>query len=324
MPIVNPVAPAPFTPVSLAGTNRFETACAISFRSFPNAGDTDTVVVATGTNWPDALGGAALAGTYNAPILLTNPTSLPKVISDDIKRIGATRAFVLGGRGAVSDGVITQLKQAGIKTVTRLDGPNRYETARKIAKASIAGAGAGWDGTAFVSTGVNFPDALAASPLSAARRWPIYLADPKASPSVLASQMKEDGVKRVIVLGGSGVVSSAYETALRSTIGSAMRLNGADRYDTGVKVATYGVNEAGLMWDGVAIATGSGFPDALAGGALGARRGSVMLLTDGNVLSSPVAGALAANKSKIGTVYYLGGTGAVSTAVRDKVTQTLR
>lgn len=57
--------------VTAAGSDRYGTSVEVSQRTFPNGAE--TVIVATGANWPDALGASALAGVYDAPILLTRP-----------------------------------------------------------------------------------------------------------------------------------------------------------------------------------------------------------------------------------------------------------
>ena len=306
-----------FNPVSMGGDDRFETAVAISSKAY--YATASTIIIANGRNFPDALGGAALAGGYDAPILPCERTYIPSAVANEIKRLGATKAIILGGTSAVSTDVDRALKNLGVTSITRIGGASRYETARMVAQFSIAHSGNSWDGTAFVATGRNFPDALVSSPIAAARRWPIYLSDPGAYPSVLAAQMKADGVKRVILLGGEGTVSADYEEAMQSTIGDAIRLGGRDRYATGLLIAQYGVEHAGLTWDAMAIATGQNFPDALAGGILGSTRGTVILLTPSAYLHSEVEGLIREVRDEMGTVHYLGKTGAVSTAVRDKV-----
>ncbi len=51
----------------ISGPNRYATAAAISEDAFP--GGSNRVYIATGLNFPDALAGAAAAGTYGAPVL---------------------------------------------------------------------------------------------------------------------------------------------------------------------------------------------------------------------------------------------------------------
>ena len=57
----------------VAGANRFATAKAASEKAYPSPEESEFAVVATGMNWPDALGGAALAGALKAPVA-THPS----------------------------------------------------------------------------------------------------------------------------------------------------------------------------------------------------------------------------------------------------------
>jgi putative cell wall-binding protein len=304
------------------GANRILTAISASQLAYADNSVT-TVVVATGYNWPDALGGAALAGAYDGPILLTQPTALPWQVADEIARLGATDAIILGGTSAVSGGVESSLKSnLGQYHVRRIGGANRYETANLVAAETVARLGAAYDGTAFVATGLNFPDALGASPLAASASWPIYLTDPSALTPASKAAMLADGVTKPLILGETGAVSPAVESALDSAFGAAnvIRLGGATRYETAVKVAQYGVdNVFGMGWNNVAIATGQNYPDALAGGVLQGKTGSVLLLTPTSALDATVAAKLTAKKSVIVGVRYLGGPNAVSEGVRTQV-----
>ena len=101
------------------------------------------------------------------------------------------------------------------------------------------------------------------------------------------------------------------------------RLSGADRFETAAAVAAQGVAN-GLAWDGLGIATGENFPDALSGGVMLGRNGSVMLLTTSSTLASAAQAKIAANKAVIFDVAYLGGTSAVSQTVRDQVAAALQ
>ncbi|MDP2233554.1 MAG: cell wall-binding repeat-containing protein, partial [Actinomycetota bacterium] len=314
--------------IKIEGDNRFETAVAASLEAYPDGLDdagARTVVIATGRNWPDALGGSSLAGALDGPILLVDTNSVPAEVSAEIARLKADKAIILGGTAAVGTPVETALKlQLGTADVTRIAGAGRYETADKIAAKVIELAGASFDGTAFVATGAKFPDALGAAPLAAANAWPLYLANPTTGLSS-ATKSAMDGVDTVLVLGGTAVVSPAAETYLNTTYGDAnvTRLAGADRYETAVKVATWGVDHAGLGWNRVAIATGTNFPDALAGGVLQGRVGSVMLLTKSDALNTYTSAALSTHKADIATVTFFGGLGALPQVVRDQVSGAL-
>lgn len=313
------------TVTQIAGTDRITTAIEASKKAFPSGAS--TVVIATAFNWPDALGGSALAGATRGPILLVAPDSLSPAVAAEIDRLNATKAIILGGAGAVSNDVYVALDALSGVAVERIAGANRYETSEKIAARTIAEmkARSTYSGRAFVSTGQNFPDALGASPLASAKGWPIYLIDPAAGDnSALATRMKSAGVTNAVVLGGTAAASTAVESRMRATLGAASRIAGDTRYQTAVKVASYGVSTAGLSWNRVGVATGQDFPDALAGGVLQGVSGSVMVLTPSSSLDANVRTALVANKATIAEVRYLGGTGVVTTAVRTNVEQALR
>ncbi|HSQ22289.1 MAG TPA: cell wall-binding repeat-containing protein, partial [Coriobacteriia bacterium] len=303
--------------VRIAGTDRILTAIEASKVAFPSPAGAPVVVIATARNWPDALGGAALAGVLGGPILLTEPTALPASVATEIDRLGASKAVILGGTAAVSLAVESSLDTLlGAANVDRIAGVDRYDTARRVAVETVAELGATFDGTVFVATGANFPDALAASPLAAAQGWPIYLVRPTGVDDALVASMNGVGVDHLLLLGGTSVVSSATDTALKSrVVATSYRLAGADRYATARVVATYGVTSAGLGWDHVALATGTNFPDALSGGVLQARADSVMLLTRPDVLYDGARQVLEDNRMAITEARILGGTGAVSTAV---------
>jgi len=320
-----------FTPVPthhdrVDGATRFLTAVAASEEAYPDGLAYDdsegfkTVIVATGRNWPDALGGAALAGVLDAPILLTEPGILPGDVALEIDRLKATRVIVLGGEAAVSSSVADQLlARPAVVQVDRLGGGNRYETAHMIAERVVELAGPAWDYTAFIATGENFPDALAASPIAAANGWPLYLVPQAGLLPTTKTAMLDDGVVTVNILGGTAVVTPGTEAELNTTFGDANvdRIDGENRYETAVEVAWWGQSAANMNWTYLALATGRDFPDALTGGPMQGRDRSVMLLTNGTTaLEGVVAGAIEDHKNAVWTVRYLGGDSALTPGVR--------
>lgn len=312
-PAVPPVDPV----IELAGDNRYETAIKISQLAFPDGAG--TAVLATGDNWPDALGGTGLAGALDGPVLLTRAGALPSTVLAEIGRLKSTRIIIVGGEAAVGKAVEDALKAKGL-VVERIAGSNRYETADKIAVRVKSELGSSFTGRAFVATGKNFPDALAAAPVAAAAGMPLYLADPATGLSD-ATKAAMSGVTEVAILGGVTVVTPATESYLKGRFGSGKveRLAGSDRFATSVEVAKYAVAKRGHVYDRVGIATGANFPDALAGGVLQGKVGSVMLLTPGTQLAPAVRTALEGNALNIDSVTFFGGSTAVSSSVRNEV-----
>lgn len=307
--------------LEIAGADRYETAVEISKASFP-AGST-VFILATGENWPDALGGAALAGALDCPVLLTRSDSLPRVVGGEIMRLGASEVYVLGGPSAISWSITGELESwvdgFGL-TVHRLWGDDRYKTAAAVADSVVPPM---YSGPAILTTGGDFPDSLAAGPLAAHKKWPIFLSNPRGY--VPVAEMRSLGVDEVLIVGGTNAVSAAQESQLKTEFGPAnvARVAGANRYDTAAQMAQKSVTDHGLNWNLVSITTGQKFPDALAGGPFAATKHSVMLITPSDTLHSAPRSKLEANAGSITALHYLGGTGAVSQTVRSQVANIL-
>src|SRR5699024_2074892 len=115
----------------------------------------NSVIIANGNSFPDALSGSALANALEAPILLTSKEALSSEITKEITRLNPKNIFVLGSTGSVSENVENQLRS--FAKVTRLGGENRYETSALIAREVMDIYGKIGVGLA---SGEDFPDAL--------------------------------------------------------------------------------------------------------------------------------------------------------------------
>ncbi len=256
-------------PRRLAGADRYATAAAISNSGYPPG--VSQVFIATGDNFPDALTGGPAAGAQG-PILLVRTDSIPPVTAAELVRLKPAGITILGGTGVVSPTVEAQLAAYTSGTVTRLWGADRYATAAAISAATFApGVPA-----AYIATGLNFPDALAGGPVAYQDRSPILLVAPNTIPAATANELTRLAPARIVILGGSGVVSPTVETQLAAyTSGSVTRLWGADRYATAAQISAASFpTRTGLAY----IATGLNFPDALAGVPVAAMLDSPILL----------------------------------------------
>lgn len=313
----------------VAGSNRYATAIEAAKTTFgagPMPAGPDGhrwVVVASGANWPDALAASGLAGALEAPLLLTQPDTLPSDVGTYIAALGADRAAVVGGTAAISQVVRTQLAVlvGGSANVKGYGASNRYATAELVASTAVNATGRStWDKIAFLSTGGNYPDALAAAPLAAAIGRPLYLADPAAGVSnATVSAMRSAGVDRVVVLGGTAVVSQTSVNRIKAagiTIGTGDRWSGANRYDTARVVAEKSIATGDLSAGETGLATGEGFADALAGGVAQGHAGGVLVLTESATLEYYARKFLIDHRASIETLRFFGGPGALSTQVR--------
>ena len=192
----------------LWGADRYETAAAISRSTFGVS--VPVAYVATGANYPDALGGVPAAGVEGGPILLVRPSALPTATRSELERLRPQRIVVLGGSGAVSDVVASQLQAYATSPIERRAGADRYETAVETSRASF-GAGAGH---LYVATGVNFPDGLSGGPAAAAGRGPLLLVRGTSLPAAVREEILRLAPQRVTILGGMSVVSESIHAEI--------------------------------------------------------------------------------------------------------------
>jgi len=218
----------------IAGGNRYDTSAKTALQAYPDGAK--TVIIARGDdqgNFADALAASYLAGLEKAPILLVSPGSLPQEIEAAIKKLGAQKAYVLGGELAVSKAIESKLKTLGLQ-VERITGANRYATA-----AAIAAKGGPAD-TAIVVSGFAPADSLVAGPLAFSNRYPILLVDKNSVPAETKKAIADLGIKKIIVIGGENAVSKAVYDELPAK----ERYSGQSRIETSLVVAEKSFTEA--------------------------------------------------------------------------------
>ncbi|WP_374928743.1 cell wall-binding repeat-containing protein [Kytococcus sedentarius] len=288
------------------GDDRYGTAADVASKF----GEADTVYIASGQGFADAVtGGAAAAsqvrsmpdGGDDSPILLTRRDSLPTETSTALQELGAKKVVLIGGTSAISADVEAELAAAGL-TVERIDGADRYETSANVAKQF------GQVDTLYVASGEEsaYADALSGSALAGAENVPVLLTKPGEVDAVTKDAINTLAPTNIVVLGGTAAVTDAVYNEL----GATERLAGADRYATSVEIAK---EFEGNEWS--FFATGMDFPDALVGGAAAARVDSPLLLTRDNRLPSVVNEYVSANTTEKNVI--IGGTAAVSQGVED-------
>jgi putative cell wall-binding protein len=293
--------------IRYAGTNRFGTAAAIAQGDFPTP--VGTVFLAVGSNFPDALAGAAVAGKDGAPLLLVNTNSIPLDTIVELVRLNPNTIVILGGNSVISPDVEIALA-AYAPTVTRLAGSNRYATAVEISKYGFPG---GAD-EVFVATGTGFADALAAGPAAAMLGGPVLLTAPDSLPQVVADEIARLGPDRIVVVGGTSAVSAAVFAQLQAIQPNTVRLSGLNRYSTAVEISKDAFS-AGA--DRAYVATGLNFPDALAGAAAAGWFDAPILLVPGSSIPAVVADEI--TRLDPTTIVVLGGTAVVSVSVETQL-----
>ncbi|WP_308797053.1 cell wall-binding repeat-containing protein [Agromyces silvae] len=290
------VQPRSVTVTRLQGADRFLTAVDVSSKSYSPG--VARVYITNGFNFPDALSAAPAAARFDSPMLLTAPTSLPAAVRAEIVRLNPGRIVIVGGTGNVSAAVATQLAQ--IATVQRIAGVDRYETSRLIAADAFGASGAT---TAYVATGTNFPDALAAAPAAAKANGPTILVPGSLTTLDQATRTLLDtlNVATVKITGSTPSVTAQIETALGTVPGvtSVQRLAGPDRYATAAAIN----KDAFATVPTTYLASGENFPDALVGSALAGWKNAPIYLSPNACLGTAASAGLNLHESSNLTLF---------------------
>lgn len=262
------------TPVKLAkeavtraaGANRVDT----SLQALSQVKNHDTVVLATGSSFPDALVGGALAGAMKAGVVLTTNDTLEPTIVKQLQAQGTKTIQIVGGYGAVSAAKEAALKAAGFQ-VTRLAGSDRYETAKMVKAATRSALGLKGNAKAKVScnaTGSNFPDALACASAASLTGGVVDLVKPGSAVTADAS------AETTICAGGAACAAAGH---------GVNKVVGSDRYETAYKIAELTPATGKVVVSNASNAAA----DALVAGALSASTNARLILSDGKRVNLP-------------------------------------
>lgn len=216
---------------------------------------------------------------------------------------------------AMLGGALDYLYRDNPLVANRIYGNNRYETSYELFKN-------GWSSSeyAIIAPGLDYPDALCATPLAAKYNAPIVLAENTSlkNQSNLLNLLKSKGVKNIFLVGGTGVIPSSFESELSAQGISSKRLGGKNRYETSVEIA----KQVGSSSGEVSIVSGLDFADGLSISSIAAIRNMPILLTEKNQLPNEVLNYL--NGLNIGKTYIIGSSGAVSDNVASKLSNVER
>lgn len=288
----------------LCGETRYETAYEVSKKL---SSTSDTIILASGENFPDALAASALAGANNAPILLTAKDKLSEDVIRWIDKGETAKTLIVGGEAAISANVESTLRDKGVET-ERIAGAVRQDTAAQIAKRVANAVGAN---TVIIANCQSPWDSLSISPYCNTTSSPVFLTEQDGTLSASTVEtIKAAGATKAIIVGGPNAVKTQAEQALQDSM-AVERWAGQTRYETSQRIADNIVKSQAGSTSFIAIALGENFPDALAGGPVVGSNHGVLLLTPKNS-GSEVKPWLLSNRSGIQSCYVLGGCGAIS------------
>ncbi|WP_289710820.1 cell wall-binding repeat-containing protein [Desulfosporosinus nitroreducens] len=163
----------------IGGIDRYETSVLLAKELF-----SDSMILANGDNFPDALSAATFAGIKQIPIILTS-TTLPASVIQYYQETAPKHLFVIGGEVVVPT---KELTKNNFTIETRLGGYDRYETNAKVVsfmKDTYQ------SNDLFLASGITFPDAVAGTVLASKSNAPLLLTEKDDIPPAVYSIMRE-------------------------------------------------------------------------------------------------------------------------------------
>ncbi|MCR1954492.1 cell wall-binding repeat-containing protein [Clostridioides mangenotii] len=261
---------------TLKGNGRWETAIEISKKGWTKAKE---AVIVNDNSLADALTATPFAEAKDAPILLTQNNKLDDRTKAELKRLGVTKVYLIGGENSLNKSVESALNSEKIST-DRIWGNTRYETSLELAKriddikkvSEIS----------VVNGEKSIVDAISVAPVAADKDMPILLASPSKGTEVADKFIAEKSIKSSYVIGGTNSVSNEIANKLPN----ATRVEGIDRNETNAKVIETFYTEKELKNVYVAkngMTKEDELIDGLAVGVLAAKNDSPVLLVGKNL-----------------------------------------
>lgn len=307
------------------------------------------IIVARADEYSDALAAAPMADVLDAPILLNPTDALNADVKAEIARLAAlvpndveaeghenlVTVHLLGGTNALSHDVENAIEAiANVDVVARYQGIDRYQTAVEIAKQTINhyGLESGADGNdvnVYLTTGVNFPDALAAGAAAANNDGVVLLTKGTVLDSRgftedflidletwVLDEIWDINTSEIFAVGGPSATAAAdFDIRLADSY------VGADRYETATITATEVFK--GQDVDFFAVVSGEGFADALVASGFIANLDGPLLLTRATSLTPVTADYIEANVANGDAVITFGGPDSLRLAVTDAIADLL-
>ncbi len=193
--------------IRVAGADRYATSRAIAAEAF--AGGAGTAFLATGSNFPDALSAAPAASRFGGPTILVqgSASGLDDATRTILGSLGVTTVKLAGGTSVVSTSIEADAATvAGVTTVQRLAGPDRYATAAVVNADAFTSAP-----TSYLAVGTGFADALVGAALAGWKGGPLFLTPTACLSTHAAAGIGNVGSSNVVLFGGTAVLGPNVE-----------------------------------------------------------------------------------------------------------------
>lgn len=258
-------------------------ATALAWSSLFADGSVTEVLIGRDDLFADSLTSGALQGLLDGPLLLTASAALDERVAEEVRRLGASRATIMGGTAAISADVEQQLRDLGL-VVGRVEGPTRIETAVDAAATFFSTATEAFLVRSDAAPGAGdptqaFADSLTVGGMAAREAIPVLLSQTEQLSASTRAHLAASSIDTVYVVGGVAALSEQVQVDLEALDIEARRIAGDTRFGTMRELAhTFfpGPPDLALLVDGQA-------PDAWVSGftAASAAESAPILLANG-------------------------------------------
>lgn len=294
----------------LSGQNAIDTSVAVSKKYYKPG--VSVAYIAERSAFADAI----VAGSMKTagPILYVNSSSLTNSVTAELKRLKPKKVIIVGGSDVVSNKVRNAIIAAipSNSKVERLSGTSRYDTAVDVSRSQYP-SGAN---TVYITNGMAYPDAIAATQQSAA--GPLLYTRPDSVPGSVIKEIKRLKPSKVVVVGSSGVVSEkAFKTIDSNTSAKVIRIGGKNRYETATGLSR-SLYPKGI--DQVYIVNGNAYADAILVSSI-PKSGAMLYVSDNGI---PQTTSIELNRLGANKVTIIGGPIRVSEASAKQLKKLVR
>lgn len=264
----------------IGGHDRFDVAINIS-KEYENS---DTCYLINYLAYPDAIASSNYIKDNKGkhiPIYYTKSDQLDAKTLNHLKTKKYKEVVIFGGEKSVSNQVIKQLKNNGIKVRRSSAGRDRYDTVNQLLKGSTNYQAE----NIILVSGENFADSLIATSLAKKLNCKIIITQNNEIDKTIKNEFfntnkkQRAKVNNVYIVGGERSISKNIEQQF-STIAKVHRISGRDRYDTSLQLA----KETGN--DKYTVVSGENFADNLVAIPYSYTNNSTIVLTSSKSISN--------------------------------------
>lgn len=188
------------------GVDRFE----VNKNSAAYLSESTNAVIASGMIYTDALSSVPYAHQWKAPILLVRQDRVPNFVADVLKaRI--SNAVISGGKRTIGPETKQAIEAMIGKTVSRVDGADRYVVSAKMAKMVTNPT------SAIITSGEKWSDALVAGPVAQKLNAPVLLTRQANLPMPIDAYLNtHTNLKQILLIGGPASVGESVRNTLKA------------------------------------------------------------------------------------------------------------